>query len=770
MTTYYVDPVNGNDANDGLSWGTAWKTLLNGATQARLTTTDGDEIRIAKSPDPVSIGNATWTQVSNTLTTSCSNVVISQCDSGWTAGLVTPTYTTSYYRQGTASVQNVLASTSGKVSYITFASLDLSAYARITFWINFGTAVNYSASNPIEIHLCSDTAGNTTALKFTLPRYYYPANYWVPITLEPDASYSFASSGSNIQSLALKTTSAVTNTIRLDNITVAKAASDSTSLVLTDFVAINETTPFWFQINNIDGTSVDIRGSAGDQATGSASNQVAYVSRNGTVTVDTIKRWGFDTASDVVLTTNTAAGPCALVYTAIANWPATKTYIGGVNTATNLVDGESWFDGRTSYGFGVTQTNSQSSSYSLANVTATRYYDNFTLQQTCYSSVTGCNSVAPGRSGVAVYFLNTEITVKQNSSWSFGCISMGSSGFSRNGIIAGSGMGNTQYINQYPMDISVKYIRGPHSASVISMSSYTNALKFTSTGTIVCGSSGDVITSGTNNTVAGGAYCINVNDVYWTTGSGVIYGISAVAGAVPDYSGAQTPMIVNITGEIGSKSSSASFACTVGSGHRGAMVIDMGTTGTWLMGATGTSAIMASNHQASYITIRNMRSNRPAGLTVSMSPGSILVLEDAFGTTGRTIIRTPQSNVSLSSATQDVWTLQNTVSYSGSAWKTIVTTGNNTRLPLGTVALSAGTSATISIRTNRSDTNARVRLIVTADINNILIAEASSTGTWEQLTVTYTPTYNAVVYPWIVLDSITATSTVYVDDLQVTQA
>ena len=47
MTTYYVDPVNGNDANDGLSWGTAYKTLLNGPTFARMGQTDSDEVRIA---------------------------------------------------------------------------------------------------------------------------------------------------------------------------------------------------------------------------------------------------------------------------------------------------------------------------------------------------------------------------------------------------------------------------------------------------------------------------------------------------------------------------------------------------------------------------------------------------------------------------------------------------------------------------------------------------------------------------------------------------
>ena len=185
MTTYYVDPVNGNDANDGLGWGTAWKTLLNGPTSARLGTADSDEIRIAKSPDPVSLGSVTWTDNSYTLTfASCSNTIVDNCESGWAAGLITPTYTTSYYRQGAASLQAVLLSTNGKVCYKTFTSADYSSKSRITLWVNFGTAVNYSAGNPVFIDLCSDTAGNTPVNSFNLPRYYYPANYWVPVTID----------------------------------------------------------------------------------------------------------------------------------------------------------------------------------------------------------------------------------------------------------------------------------------------------------------------------------------------------------------------------------------------------------------------------------------------------------------------------------------------------------------------------------------------------------------------------------------------------------
>jgi hypothetical protein len=66
--TYYIDPTNGNNANTGLSWATAWKTITGGPTSARIKS--GDLIKIAKSIDPVSIGPAQWNNLSKTVTLS----------------------------------------------------------------------------------------------------------------------------------------------------------------------------------------------------------------------------------------------------------------------------------------------------------------------------------------------------------------------------------------------------------------------------------------------------------------------------------------------------------------------------------------------------------------------------------------------------------------------------------------------------------------------------------------------------------------------------
>lgn len=93
VTTYYVDPILGNDAGTGADWANAWKTLAAGPTAAR--TAPGDTIKIAKSPAPVSLGiNGQWTKtpmtfpagVSITSSTNTSPIQINKVAHGFSTG------------------------------------------------------------------------------------------------------------------------------------------------------------------------------------------------------------------------------------------------------------------------------------------------------------------------------------------------------------------------------------------------------------------------------------------------------------------------------------------------------------------------------------------------------------------------------------------------------------------------------------------------------------------------------------------------------------
>ncbi len=72
MATFYLDYEGGNDSNDGTTFANRWKTLTNGATAARIA--PGDIIRIMASPDPTSLGQTgTWTQGPNFATINISS-------------------------------------------------------------------------------------------------------------------------------------------------------------------------------------------------------------------------------------------------------------------------------------------------------------------------------------------------------------------------------------------------------------------------------------------------------------------------------------------------------------------------------------------------------------------------------------------------------------------------------------------------------------------------------------------------------------------------
>jgi hypothetical protein len=60
MATFYLDFEGGNDANNGTTFANRWKSLTTGATAAR--TAPGDTVRIMGSPAPTSLGqNGVWT-------------------------------------------------------------------------------------------------------------------------------------------------------------------------------------------------------------------------------------------------------------------------------------------------------------------------------------------------------------------------------------------------------------------------------------------------------------------------------------------------------------------------------------------------------------------------------------------------------------------------------------------------------------------------------------------------------------------------------------
>lgn len=120
MTTFYLDYEGGNDANDGLSFANRWKTFTLGATAARIA--PGDIIRVMGSPAPTSLGiTGEWTNRVGGLaptqnivsSTNATPIVVTITGHGYANGdtLVITGHTTNTNANGTWEIANVAADT-----------------------------------------------------------------------------------------------------------------------------------------------------------------------------------------------------------------------------------------------------------------------------------------------------------------------------------------------------------------------------------------------------------------------------------------------------------------------------------------------------------------------------------------------------------------------------------------------------------------------------------------------------------------------------------
>jgi len=324
-STFYIDPANGNDSNDGSTWALAWKTITSGATAARIA--PGDVIKIAKSPDPTSLGqNATWANGSNTVTlTSAVTTNIDMCDSAWTASTnVTCSTNTSAQREGSAAATFSIASafTTGKIAYKTLPStLNLSGYQQISFALNTYSLTPSGVG--FTIRLCSDTTGDTVVNSFSIPSFPSYTRQWHNITINYGSAL-----GSSINSVSLAVTSDPgSGSFWVDDIIACKSSSSADSLTLQSLISKNSLAQGgeepWLPIRSINATSVVLWGASG--GCGESSETVPVYKRESFVSLPTI------TAH--VATINDSGTTDNLM-----------SFEGGYNTSTDAQDGETFYD------------------------------------------------------------------------------------------------------------------------------------------------------------------------------------------------------------------------------------------------------------------------------------------------------------------------------------------------------------------------------------------------------------------------------------------
>lgn len=446
MATFYLDYEGGNDANDGLSFANRWKTFVNGATAAR--TAAGDTIRVMASPDPTSLGvtgvwtsaqletakagsassnvtpitfttsgqahgystgdtvvitgvngavtaNGTWeiTVISsdtfslngsvnggvasgsptcrriNNSVVKLSSPLTANIDccgefTNWTASTnVTSTVNTAQVKEHRAGLTLAIASafTTGKAAYKTLpTTLDLSGYQQISLWIRaLGSPL--PAAGGCSIRLCSDTIGNTTVNTFNLPAI-PTGSLWIPVTIDNGSAL-----GSNINSIAFDVnTDLGTLSYFIDNIIACKASNDPTALSLTSLIGKNTAGEQWWPIQSINGTRVVLDcATSADLASPTTVRGYFSPSGYGTSTVTTFKR-------ETISTLNHGLGA-----TFAPSNEGGVTYSGGWDrTDMSTQTGETWFDNRHITGTCYAASNTANSG-NWTNFNAVRFATGF---------------------------------------------------------------------------------------------------------------------------------------------------------------------------------------------------------------------------------------------------------------------------------------------------------------------------------------------------------------------------------------------------------
>jgi hypothetical protein len=330
----------------GSSWTDAWLTFTNGSTTSRVSS--GDEVRVAKTPDPVSIGTATWTNVSETITLSSSRtLLIDNCETAWTASNGSTSNTSTTRIEGSASIQVTKASylTGTLYAYKTISLTDFSAYDSITFFVR--AATSNTVDNNWNLCLCSDVSGSVIVDSFPLV---FPqstglsaGSSGIYLTLSKSGGGNL---GSSINSIALysHTVAPTANAlIGFDNI----SACNLQDLSLTSLISKTNSPTYdqegWWSIRSISGSIVRLSSggyhgttTAGRGYYGTTESITSYI-RHSSFRRKPSGSAGYSTVNHILATTGVS-------------------FIGGWNTSSNNRDGMTYLDMCLSTGQGLTVT------------------------------------------------------------------------------------------------------------------------------------------------------------------------------------------------------------------------------------------------------------------------------------------------------------------------------------------------------------------------------------------------------------------------------
>ena len=865
---FYVDPENGNDANNGQTFATALKNI-SGATAAKAIQ-PGDTVRIKEAPLYNTGVNATWTSVQqrgispfNTqaitgatnaapivCTTSLAHgystgdVVQISAANGNTAangyfkitvvnstsfslddssgngvysgnGTISPMFcrtikTASALVQpiasfaplktvslgtrvawvGSANVTTLLQTTvfskggarddisiaagftTGKIAYYTLpATLDLSAYQQLSLFL-------FQASGTLgglTISLCSDTTGDTAVDTFTIPST-GSLNVWTPFTINKGSAL-----GSSIRSVSISRASNLgAQSFFFNSIVACKSPTSVDALSNTSLVTKNNGTEGAYAVGGFggsDGTIVFLDCSS--NLTNLTTTGGAYYG-----TTETVGLWRYEPLNPYTL--NSAALPASSSTTTsymvfptnngILNNPI--TFSGGWDS-TNMSTrtGQTWFSNQNGNGYGLYNPNGVNN-ITIDRVNYTRCYHGFLADSVFLNNIIqNCNYTATRDIGMN---FNANSQQQLQSCIVTNTASIGVNiGYGSNNINTPTVINNCTFSGNVTANLNINV-----SSSGYPYYNITNSSFNTSAGTGITGQqfSYATLTSnsinyfnttglntrnniiGTINNLtfvpepAGGNEILNINfflsaypvlpqNIYST------FNNLTVNAPTTQYSQGTTNLTYVINGCPNFKFLNSSFTPANVVYSSGNLFDTQG--GAYLYNCTGVpSTITPQTVTVAPYILNAAQYSQDEGNTV----GNNKIYFSGGLATSQTAVRNTPSGYA--------WSLAPTST-------STVTSAFPLKLKIASVAANGGSAVTVSAYMRRTNTGLTMQLVCPANqpygpATDTTASISAVADTWQQVSISFTPTQNAVFDIYVYVYGGT-TFTGYVDDLEVTQ-
>lgn len=331
-------------------------------------------------------------------------------------------FDTGGYKEGYGSmgVQVLAAFTTGKVAHYTLpATLDLSAYQQVSFWVQLFSGT-VGAAGQAYLALCSDTSGNTVVHQCPIPAL-GATGLWVPVTVNLGTNLS-----ATINSVAFYiATDNGAQIFRLDNIIACKAASSADSINLQSLISKSDGTgdEAWYAIQSINSGAIML--SNGNSLVSTSPNIRGYNGTNETVTTykrETVKTTPAAAAATSVSTINnsgTSGNPI--------------TFSGGWNrTDMSTQTGRTWLDGLNGNGRGLATDSTARSFITVDRLDFCRYNTAISNSISAFTNCTFTSMYATANSSgidlTGIHYQNitfTSVWANNNNGTGFGLAGLG---------------------------------------------------------------------------------------------------------------------------------------------------------------------------------------------------------------------------------------------------------------------------------------------------------------------------------------------------------